>query len=836
MRKLLHSLKIAVYSICMLGMFSSQGFAQSTTINTTVGSTGYNGNNSSGTNGFITFVLENNSGVEMKITAAGSWATTGHNGTTSTIWYSPTSLSGPVTLSAPVWTSVTSNVVAGVTAPGVYPVLPNITNFTIPNGAIYRVAIHTTGVNNYTLGTATPNNFTAAGMTMYTGDYQIGGQNVGYAVGNNPRFFTGFVTFEPASIPCQDTLDSAKIFGPTEVCPRKPYNLVVGLSENLFLSGLTYTWEISNNQGQTWSQFTGVPNAARGGEITDSIITAERWYRCVIRCAADNNRTITTPIHKVKLAPFYYCYCDTRVRNDGSPDIGSITVIENTPTADTVFDNGNSNPIYNNNNANRSYTSYHDSLGGFPCMYRDTSYQFLITQIHAGNTLQNGVLQAYLDLDRNGSYDPATERILIKAIDGTGQFPEIVDEDFTIPASANVGPTGLRFVLSSDTLQSVPCDTLDGSGEVEDYIVEICYRPCDGPVPAGIAEAADTTMCVGYDYLVTDTTYADTVSGYNWSWQVSGDNSVWFDIPNTNKKDTLQRVFGGQPLYYRLMTVCPNTDDTAYSNGRLVDLKPSYKCYCFSQADGLDKDTSDIGGVDFAGVFTYNGGPHVLNPMAKNKRQDYTDRQPIEIVRDSAYQFTVYHTMRSAIHGDAKITIFLDYNNDKEYNTPDERVYTGFTTIGNHTVIDNVVVPLTAIVDVPTGMRVILNNDIGPNVPSDEGCGTYTSGETEDYIVIFRKKVPQSINENTVSLNGFGLHPNPTNGKFMVQFSSADKVSDLRVRVTNLTGQEVYSEDYGSHNGGFFSQELSIEGQPSGVYFVELQADGQQLIRKLILQ
>lgn len=166
----------------------STALAQSTTINTVLLGTGYNGNNSSGTNGFITFVVHNNSGIAIKLTAVGNWAETFHNGTTSTLWYSSTSLSGPVTLSPPVWTSITSNLVNGVTGSGVFPVLP-IVNFQIPDGAMYRFAVHTTGDNRYTLGTGTPNSFTAAGVTLYTGDHQINGQNVGYAVGNNPRFF-----------------------------------------------------------------------------------------------------------------------------------------------------------------------------------------------------------------------------------------------------------------------------------------------------------------------------------------------------------------------------------------------------------------------------------------------------------------------------------------------------------------------------------------------------------------------------------------------------------------------------------------------------------------------
>lgn len=180
-------------------MVAGSVFAQSTTINTTNGSTGYTANNSSGSNSFITFVIENNSGIPIKITEVGNWATTGSNNETSELWYSSTSLSGSVNLSNAAWTMIDNNVVTGVTSSGIFPVLPNL-GFVVPDGTTYRFAVYTTGPNTYS-GTSsnipTPNNFTASGVTLYAGNHQIGGSNVGYGGSNNPRFFTGYVTFEP---------------------------------------------------------------------------------------------------------------------------------------------------------------------------------------------------------------------------------------------------------------------------------------------------------------------------------------------------------------------------------------------------------------------------------------------------------------------------------------------------------------------------------------------------------------------------------------------------------------------------------------------------------------
>jgi hypothetical protein len=170
------------------------------TINTTVGSTGYTGTNSSG-NGFaITFVIANNSGADILITDMGRFGTTTHNGTTSQLWYSSTSLSGTYgTLAGPTWTMAASQTVSGITTTGVNTFNSGM-SLLMPAGETWRFAAYTTGANNYSgtgVGTCTPNTFTSpSGVTMYVGDYQIGGAYVGYGATNNPRFFTGFLTYE----------------------------------------------------------------------------------------------------------------------------------------------------------------------------------------------------------------------------------------------------------------------------------------------------------------------------------------------------------------------------------------------------------------------------------------------------------------------------------------------------------------------------------------------------------------------------------------------------------------------------------------------------------------
>jgi len=632
-----------------------------------------------------------------------------------------------------------------------------------------------------------------------------------------------------AGYPCTDT-PKTSIKGSNISCINKKFTLV----PDSFYADADYKWEYSNN-GTAWSNFTGTVDPTTGG--IDDIITQTKWYRLTITCIANTNLVWTTPPFKVSPAPFYYCYCDNTVSTDAGPDIGKVAIVK-ASNDDTVLNKGTlqtgtGKPVYNNIDAKNTYTPYHDSLA-WPCLYRDTTYRFVITQIHPGSSLMPSVAQVYIDYNRDGLYNPNTELAAIKAIDGTGNNPEIAVIAKSIPSNAEIGPTGMRVVISEDTIQGGPCNTIQGYGEVEDYVVEICHRPCDGPVNAGTVVSTNVSMCKDYEYTLKNTTYEKARSAFLRSWQVSGDDKTWFNVANSQGKDTLERVFTGQPLFYRYRTICPSTNDTAYSAPLEIKLKPAYKCYCYSKAvGGLGVDTSDIGGVTLGDYSSNSGGPHLLNPDANYPRTDYTDIDPIEIYTDSSYRFTVYHTMPVVQHGDAKVTIFMDFNNNHKYDIPSERIYTGFTNIGNHTLIDNVIVPRNAIVNVPTGMRVILNNNVGPNIPSDEACGPYLSGETEDYLLIFRQK-GLGIND-TKTLNGFSVHPNPTSGKFYVQFNTNADVSDVVVRVTNVTGQLIQQYAY-EYEGGMLYKEINMTGNASGVYFVELEAGGEKLMTKLVLQ
>jgi hypothetical protein len=626
-----------------------------------------------------------------------------------------------------------------------------------------------------------------------------------------------------AGYPCTGTPTST-VNAPIEVCPNRQFKV----QPATFYSNASYYWQYSDNGGATWQPHPATVGLY--GDISDAITTA-RTYKCTITCIA-TGMSYTTPPWTVNISQFYMCYCVASAGTLSGLDIGNVTVT-NLTSNKVVLNNGLATPYLSNTQATKGYTSFQTSLTPTP-LYRDTTYRFSVSQISSAATTKPGYAAIYVDFDRNGVFD-AAEKVLNKTITTASIVPYTESDVFKVPTTAKVGLTGMRVILSDTKPDS--CGTITGEGEVEDYLVDLRNEPCNGKTNAGIVQAPEKSLCKDYDYIVLDTTYEKLKSETERYWQVSADSVYWTGVAGSTNQDQLSKVFNGQPVYYRVRMVCQRTNDTSYSNAQKVDAKAGYKCYCYSQATGGVKDTSDVGGMTLSTFTSNSGGAHVLNPTAYRKREDFTDNAPLTMFTDSVYQLIVYHTMRSAEHGDAKVTVFMDFNNNKEYDVPYERVYTGYTSIGAFTLIQDLKIPGVVITDVPTGVRVVLNNDIAPNTPSDLGCGPYVSGETQDLMVTFRRKFPTSVSGTVNPAFGqFAIMPNPTSGKFHLVFSTDKDMKELNVLVKNVTGQVVFTKTY-NHGAGQFDQEIDMSNQARGVYFVEVNTPtGETATKKLVVE
>ncbi len=278
----------------ILNVLSS--FGQTTTITTT--GAAYTGNNSLGNPAQISFVLTNNNAYPILIKGIGNWCTTSENNSVWSLIYSTTSLSGPSTdVTIAPWTLIATSSPTPVTATGITPLNFPALAFTMPAGAKYRFALRNTGpgstIYSGTGSNITPNTFSGGGVTLDNGDVVVAGNSVGYS-GNGtgltltPRYFTGFITFEPAgpctSPPVPGTVTSTA----NPVCLGIPFTL--SLSGSTGGTGQTYQWQISTDN----SNWNDIP-LATGAALTTSQ-TSSNYYRCRLTCGGN---TANTPGYQV---------------------------------------------------------------------------------------------------------------------------------------------------------------------------------------------------------------------------------------------------------------------------------------------------------------------------------------------------------------------------------------------------------------------------------------------------------------------------------------------------------------------------------------------------------
>ncbi len=649
--------------------------------------------------------------------------------------------------------------------------------------------------------------------------------------------------------PCTGTPTAGIVNPVPNVCPGRTFRLsATGTSQQ---GGLTYFW-----QSSTTSATTGFsPVGGRQQSVLDTNIAQNTWFRLVVSCSAGGTPLLdTSAAVLVQIADSFHCYCITNaqypyVTSQFKENIGRATI--RNAAGITLMTNGISLPINNNVTAVNAYSNF-QNLPATP-MYRDSTYNLEIQQI-SYTTNSNAKVVGWIDFNRDGIFDTSTERIVNLTTTAASAPIYKIAGNFTIPSNAKPGITGMRITLQQPFTATLPdpCGTNPGYGETEDYLVELRLAPCSGftSLIGGTAHVSDTSICPGYPVTLIDTTYQREVSGVTRQWQQTTNNGASWQRVGPINRDTVDLIVQANTRY-RFMQLCDNGVES-YSNEVSVLLRPASECYCPSYADGgpnqvsQNLDSCDVGSFSI-GSYTFQvGGPHLINPQATRKWTNNAGQtQIIELWADSTYDVDIYQIMRGKLHQDAKVTMFIDYNHNLQFDVnppagyPSERVLTAFTSNVNY-YLNNLQLttpPSTVLTGDVTLLRIVMNENVGPNAASDNGCGTYTSGETEDYYVTFRCPTCPTgvVNANGSNVSNFSLFPNPTTGIATVQLNTVNAVKEMEMIVTNMTGQVIQKRSFGAQ-GTQFSTTVDLKDQPRGVYFVEIKADNERIVRKLIVQ
>jgi len=114
-----------------------------------------------------------------------------------------------------------------------------------------------------------------------------------------------------------------------------------------------------------------------------------------------------------------------------------------------------------------------------------------------------------------------------------------------------------------------------------------------------------------------------------------------------------------------------------------------------------------------------------------------------------------------------------------------------------------------------------------PNMVTPNANSSFYLTETP----MVRLIVDQCVSIKEFNTKNYSLSPNPTSGKFTIEFDS-EEINNLSI--TNTVGQEILSKTINSI--GKIEEEISLEGYDKGIYFITLTNKKESQTSKLILE
>ena len=83
-------------------------------------------------------------------------------------------------------------------------------------------------------------------------------------------------------------------------------------------------------------------------------------------------------------------------------------------------------------------------------------------------------------------------------------------------------------------------------------------------------------------------------------------------------------------------------------------------------------------------------------------------------------------------------------------------------------------------------------------------------------------------------IDNIQIFPNPSRDIFNITFIS-ESLQNLKVRILNLIGEQVYAENLGKFVG-LYTKQINLKEYPKAIYFLEIETDDGVINKKLILQ
>lgn len=475
----------------------------------------------------------------------------------------------------------------------------------------------------------------------------------------------------------------------------------VTLSGDYSANGTSLQWYSSPAGAGTFTPISGGT-----GLVLSNIQSVPTDYRCEVTCsvsglsAVSNIVSVTTPA---------VCYCEPSVSNCAFNDLISIV---------------NFSGINNSSSCNQP-TGYTDfTLSVSPAAVTAGTAVPITVNVGGGGT---EYVSVWIDYNQNGIFE-TSEYYLLGFANGSA-----INGTINIPNTAPGGTTRMRVrVQKGAAITAANACAGVQYGETEDYAVNIAaLASCSGTPAGGVAQSTATSVCSGANFTLS-LTGASNNPGIIYQWQSSPDNITWNDISGaTSTTLTTQQATA---FYYRCKLTCTNSGLQGFSSSQLVNMQI---CYCTPAV--VSCSAYGIDSVGFSNLGNSSG-------CSVNGYGNYTSTVAPAIVTAGTYvriwvKVNVSSPPRYA-------AVWIDFNRDGIFSSAEFYDMTGASGVYNTRLIR---IPYNALIGLTT-MRV--QSSFTSINSSGNGCGGFSSGETEDYRV--------DIQPNTSGTSAFSFYVNPS--------------------------------------------------------------------------
>ncbi len=419
----------------------------------------------------------------------------------------------------------------------------------------------------------------------------------------------------------------------------------------------------------------------------------------------------------------------------------------------------------------------------------------------------NDYFAIWIDTNNDGTFDE-TECLYTAP---EGGLPANCNGTITIPATASLGEHRLRVRVTfrGPILPSQACTQFQ-YGEAHDYIVNVT-EPTQAPDCAIEPIPANNTTDIILNY-----------GEISWQADFASSFDVYFGTETTppliSENQTSTSYYPGVLLanmtyYWKIIpsNILGSPEDceiwsftTDENLNFCSDLYSSGLDYNCQWGDEID----DFSIADFEHLGT---GCNSENGQAA----DYTD-MTINLERNNDYTFTVTNNNAGWNH----FAVWIDYNNDGEFNNTNEFIYTTEDLIPA-SFSDNLNIKETA----PLGehrVRLRLKSS-QPSMTGDDACTSYNFGETHDYIV----NITGNVNIDKFS-EEIHIYPNPTSNFLKIE----TEMNINSINIYNITGQIIYSEQQIINN----NSEIDVSNYTKGIYLLKIETKNNIITEKIIVK